>query len=232
MSPLSFGYSPSPFSSPLGPITFSLSEPPLPDPSSEQPRPPRRRFTLGVDVGQLTDFTALAVVERVADELRYECAHLQRLPLGTPYTEQVGEVASVYRRLCDLGQVRMFLDATGVGRALVDMFRRDGLVFKAVTLTGGNAIGEPRRGEISVPKRDLVATTKAMLQTGRLRVASRLPDAPVLVRELLAMDVTLSAAAHDSYGARSGDHDDLVLALSLALWGAEGCGRRRAQLVI
>jgi hypothetical protein len=40
--------------------------------------------------------------------------------------------------------------------------------------------------------------------------------------ELLHYRVTVSAAtAHESFDARSGAHDDLVLAVALALWAAE-----------
>jgi hypothetical protein len=40
------------------------------------------------------------------------------------------------------------------------------------------------------------------------------------VRELQAMRVSISPAGHDSYAARVGEHDALVLALDLALWAA------------
>ena len=39
--------------------------------------------TIGVDVGQRVDPTAIAVCERKDD--RYIVRHLERLPLGTPY---------------------------------------------------------------------------------------------------------------------------------------------------
>jgi hypothetical protein len=65
------------------------------------------------------------------------------------------------------------------------------------------------------------------LQAGRLKIASALPEAATLTKELqdFQMKITL-ATGHDSYGAwREGAHDDLVLALACALW----CGERRWQ---
>jgi hypothetical protein len=61
-----------------------------------------------------------------------------------------------------------------------------------------------------------------LLQTGRLKIASALPEAEVLVKELLAFQVKITSTAHDAYGAwREGVHDDLVLALALATWYGE-----------
>jgi hypothetical protein len=75
-----------------------------------------------------------------------------------------------------------------------------------------------------VPKRDLVSVVQVALQTERLKIASALPEAEALVRELQNFQVKISLdTAHDSYGAwRDGTHDDLVLAVALAVW----CGTR------
>ncbi len=54
-------------------------------------------------------------------------------------------------------------------------------------------------------------------------ISWRRVGAATLTRELLAFQVKISAeTAHDSYGAwREGAHDDLVLAVALALWAGE-----------
>ena len=53
-------------------------------------------------------------------------------------------------------------------------------------------------------------------------IASQLPDAQTLVRELLDMRVRISLSGHYTYGAwRQGAHDDLVLATALACWYAQ-----------
>jgi hypothetical protein len=76
-----------------------------------------------------------------------------------------------------------------------------------------------------VPKRDLVSGVQVAMQAGRLRVAPGLREWPALRDELANFRYTISESGHDSYGARSGKHDDLVLATSLAVWAAT---RRRA----
>jgi hypothetical protein len=71
-----------------------------------------------------------------------------------------------------------------------------------------------------VPKRDLVSSVLVAMQSGRLKIASSLPDAGVLVKELENFKVKIDPqTAHDSYSAwREGVHDDLVLSVSLAVW--------------
>ena len=47
-------------------------------------------------------------------------------------------------------------------------------------------------------------------------------DAEKFMKELMGMQVKVSAAGHDSYGSwREGEHDDLVLAATLGCWRAK-----------
>jgi hypothetical protein len=102
----------------------------------------------------------------------------------------------------------------------------------AIHITGGTSVNDDK-GITYVPKRELVGTVQVALQTERLRIASQLPEAAMLVRELQDFRVTITEAATDTYGGRQGSHDDLVLALALALWTAKkpqyvrwlSCGR-------
>jgi hypothetical protein len=59
-----------------------------------------------------------------------------------------------------------------------------------------------------------------LIMKKRLKIAPQLPEAQTLVREMQTFQVKISLdTAHDSYGAwREGTHDDLVLAVALALW--------------
>jgi hypothetical protein len=69
--------------------------------------PYRPWFIVGLDLGQATDYTALAVVERTfktdpADPnwriSDYAVRHLHRWKLGTPYTVIVADLAALARR--------------------------------------------------------------------------------------------------------------------------------------
>ena len=72
-----------------------------------------------------------------------------------------------------------------------------------------------------VPKRDLVSVVQVGLQNRTLKIAESLQLAETLSRELQNFTVKITDAANDIYGAwREGTHDDLVLAVALAVWKA------------
>ena len=190
-----------------------------------------REYFIGLDLGQAADFTALAIVERSCgnawDARQYAVRHLERWPLGTPYPLLVQEVAALMRRSPLNGHAKLLIDATGVGRAVTDLFRsgRLGAELIAITITSGLEVRGDDGDEYRVPKRDLVGVVSVLLQQSRLKIAKSLPEAPVLIRELQEFRVKISEAGRDSYGAwRDGTHDDMVLATALTLWYAEHGG--------
>ncbi len=73
---------------------------------------------------------------------------------------------------------------------------------------------------VYVPKRELVRGLVTAFENGRLKIAKGLPLAGALIDELQAFRVTLTAKGRDTYAARSGEHDDLVLAVALAVWAS------------
>jgi hypothetical protein len=184
---------------------------------------PCRRFVVGLDLGQAQDFTAVAVVHRSAGrDDAVQVPHLERFPLGTPYPAIVGRTAQLLATPPLRGQASLVVDRTGVGSAVVDLLAEAHLSPIAVTITGGDKVHRESKTRYSVPKRELVGCLQVLLQTGRLKIASALPEAELLVKELLAFQVKITASAHDTYGAwREGAHDDLVLALALAIWYGE-----------
>src|SRR5262249_2115352 len=118
----------------------------------------------------------------------YALRHLERFPPGTSYPAVVQAVKSLLRRP-PLPGAFLLVDQTGVGQAVVGMLA-DGLRrqvichFLPIPLTAGH---DPARGEsggLHLPKKELVGTLQILLQSRRLRVASTLPDAGTLVREL------------------------------------------------
>jgi hypothetical protein len=195
------------------------------------------QYVSGLDLGQSADHSALAVCRQVetTDPLAsgrlcwcYECCHLARWPLGTPYTtvgEQVGIGEQVRDLFCDdpLCGSTLAVDQTGVGRAVVDMLRglNLGCAVVGVTITGGE-LARQEALDWHVPKRALVSLLVSLLQSGRLRIAPALKLAPDLQRELAAFRVKQSASGHESFEAmRERDHDDLVCALGLSVWLGE-----------
>ena len=188
------------------------------------------QYFVGLDLGQSQDFTAIAVLERAelvgdwdpvmfawrkAIELRLR--HLERIPLGTPYTEVVERVVAVTRSADLEGRCQLIADATGVGRPVMDMLRRAGLGSSRlwpVLITGGD-LETQVDGHYRVPKRDLIVGLQLLLQRRGLLIALGMQYGPVLAQEMAEMRVKT-----EQYGAwREGEHDDLVLAVALACWG-------------
>lgn len=211
-------------------------------------------WTSGLDLGQAHDYTALACCEQQdgPDPARpgqrcwhYACRVLARYPLGTPYTtvgEQEGIAQLVSKRFArpPLQGTALAVDYTGVGRAVLDILRGTGIpaCLWPVTSTAGSVARQDGL-DWHVPKRDLIGNLLRLLQSDRLRIAKALPLAPVLEAELAAFRVKQRPSGHESFEAhREGDHDDIVLALAVAVWVGEhspsvrrgdvGHGRREA----
>ena len=198
-------------------------------------------FVAGLDIGQAADYTALAILQAVNPvEMRgvpvvepaiYSCRHLERFELGTPYPAMVDKVRQRLSTPQLRGRTALVVDATGVGAPVLDLLHLAGLNSIGVTIHGGENVVTVDGG-YRVPKRDLVAAVQVLLQQERLKVAERLPEAATLVTELTNFRYTLSAAGHDSYGAwRDGEHDDLVLAVALAVWVCECAPMARTEIV-
>jgi hypothetical protein len=190
---------------------------------------------LGLDLGQAKDFSALCVIECVRsvntwsgenEITNLNCIHLQRWKLRNPYPAIVADVVRMVNQIKPFqspnGKPVLAIDATGVGAPVVDLFKREKInaELKPIQIVGGANVSE-EFGMTRVPKRDLVSVVQVGLQNRTLKIASELPEADTLARELQDFTVKITDAANDVYGAwREGTHDDLVLALALALWNA------------
>lgn len=191
-------------------------------------------FFIGLDLGQSQDYTAECVVERKVintdcpvvgckeDPLvEFHVRHLKRYKLGTPYPKIVKTVEKLQKNKKLGGNAILVVDGTGVGAPVVDMFNMAGLAPYCIKIHGGdNMIREGR--EIRVPKRDLVMRLLVQFQKDRLKIAKGIKDADILIKELLNFKVKINPkTAHDSYAAwRESDHDDLVLAVAMAVYVA------------
>lgn len=187
--------------------------------------------TIGVDVGQKRDPTAIAVAEvdrRQISRDRTDChfiiRHLARLPLGTPYPAVAKEVARITARVRDqAGKTpTVFVDATGVGQPVLDLIQAEGIACRlfGVYFTHGDRCTEDGR-KVILGKAYLVSRLQNLLQSGRLHLP-RTAEAQVLASELLNYEIRVDENANNRYGAfRVGTHDDLVTALGLGAWNTD-----------
>lgn len=194
-----------------------------------------RQYFVGLDLGQAKDPTAVAVVERAEVEGDFDAAlrarrreielrlrRVERLPLGMRYPEVEEWVTEKVASVAKGGETELLVDATGVGRAVVDHLQKagPGCRMRAVMVTRGG-LGRSDEGFDYVPKRELILGLQSLLEYGELKVARGMHHVEELTRELGAMRVKLTAAGNEQYGAwREGEHDDLVFAVALACWGA------------
>jgi hypothetical protein len=187
-------------------------------------------YTIGLDLGQKQDHTAVSVLEwaetgdAVRDPVTYEwkrdrvmrLVHLERIGLGTAYPDIVNRAREILN-LPQLSGCTLVVDATGVGLPVVDLLRAAHLDCRIlpVTITGG--VGETSRASgYSVPKRDLVTGLQVLFESGKFQM----PDTPAtedLIHELAGMRAKPSRTGNWRY---EGTPDDLVLSLALAWWWA------------
>jgi hypothetical protein len=184
------------------------------------------RYTIGVDLGQSNDSTAIAVVrkiERFPDKPIFQVGHLSRVALGTPYPAIVVHAMDILLRPRFLGKTDLCIDITGVGKPCFDLFQGYGITPIGILITGGDSTS--RDGSIwRVPKINLVSRLQALLHDQRLHIHKDIPDATALVGELQNFRAEYSDSGYIRFNARSGKHDDLVLALAIALWRSNGDG--------
>lgn len=192
-------------------------------------------FFVGLDLGQAKDPSAIAVVERAElagewdgtvfarrREIELRLRRLERLPLGMRYPEVEEWVTRAMDALAPQGRCELVVDATGVGRPVVDHLRvaRMRCGMRAVMVTGGQS-ERSDAGFDYVPKRDLMAGLQVLFEYGELRITRSLKHLEALKKEMADMQVKVTPAGNEQFGVwREGEHDDLVFAVALACWGA------------
>jgi hypothetical protein len=207
-------------------------------------------FVIGVELGQVSDVTAIAVLESLTlPFLRSEEEHSRGWVSVNPVYQgpngnEVREHPPVKFALRHLERIPagvsypeivirveslhrqlkepvILLDGTGVGKAAVELFRRTGLSVSVFTLVAGDQVIQDG-SNYRIPKRDVISSTQVLLQTDRLKIARSLPHAALLARELVNFRFKVSHnGPEDALDWREGPDDDLVLALAIAAWEAE-----------
>lgn len=200
-------------------------------------------FVVGVDLGQARDFSTIiinevnfadrvhfqqTVFEPAPGELRREkvthhrLRHVERIPLGTPYPAVLDRVAAVLEGVPAMPRPAVLvMDATGVGRPVMDLARKQGLTPLGVTITAGGTETVERQ-DARVAKKILASTVAVALETNRLQVVAVGEHVETLRDELRAFRVKVTANQNESFESwREADHDDLVLGAALAIWAGE-----------
>lgn len=230
------------------PDVMPLNFAPAPPPPQTRDRPAQPvQFILGVDLGQSRDFTAVVVNEislvkrehltpdawqdvvKTEHFTQHRLRHVERVPLGTSYPDIVRLVRDRGLGLPAMPrEPALVVDATGVGRPVLDMMRSAGLHPFGVTITGGAGESVVRAGsDYRVAKRLLSMGVAVAPDTGRLAVTAPGEHRETLRSELSAFKVKVNPNQNESFESfREKDHDDLVLAAALAVWLGDKQGPR------
>ena len=188
-----------------------------------------RIVRVGVDFGFVQDPTAIVVVEpfiwvcedRGTEEVGYRVRYTERLPLGIDsisVCDRIEEIVTSLKERYTKATIEVFVDATGVGQAVKDLLRprilgKRSLLYPIVITSGQ----EPhwKRGTWYVPKESLIQKIAALLAAKRLQIPK---EEEPLIRELEILQIKTTAARRPKFEAPSGEHDDLVIALGMAVW--------------
>jgi hypothetical protein len=208
--------------------------------------PHRKSYVVGVDLGQSQDPTALCVIEH-ADGVTdpgsdYEVhtgitrslqkkaqqnrvIRMERPPLNTSYSGVVQHVKQLLDRDLlrgneDQKPAELVIDAGGVGRGVADMFRDAGMKPICVTITGGLETTCTGPNRYNVAKHALITDLDALIHhpDHPLRFSKHLREQAALAEEIADFTKNTRAAGRNTYEARQGRHDDMVLAVALAAW--------------
>jgi len=186
-----------------------------------------KTYVSGLDLGQTTDPTALAVLDHEWDakgRALSNVVHLERFPLGTSYTEIVKSIVERFSKP-PLRDSALAVDQTGVGRAVVDLLRYDRearYCLQPITITSGHQATRQEDFSWHVPKKDLIGKLLVAMESGRCKIGRRVPYADLLVKELQNFRTKITPAGNEVYSAwREGDTDDLLLAVAMSVWFGE-----------
>ena len=179
-----------------------------------------RRF-IALALGRARDHSAVAVLEaRGQEPVTYHIVYLGQQPLGTMYRAVVRWVEDVLDRFPHSPVV---VDVGGAGASVLELLRERGLDVRGVRITTGEHESRDQHGTFHVAKAVLAGLLDVV--TGARRLWTDPPDmkwASELQRQMRAFTRKQTLDGHARFEARTeAIHDDLVIALTLALWFAE-----------
>lgn len=156
---------------------------------------PGRRYTLGVDLGRVEDFTVLTVVDQSGSQVYFERFR------EISWERQFAAVRRVHTQY----GARVVVDATGMGGDMgSERLRKQGIAHTPFRFTNRS-------------KQALIDNLAMRIEGG----GARLMDIPVQTNELLAYQYEITPSRNVRMNAPDGGHDDCVVALALAFAGRQ-----------
>ncbi len=155
---------------------------------------PAHSYHIGADLARLRDWSVFIVLDTTTSKVVY----FERFnKLDWEFQKmRLANLADSYNN------ARIIVDATGVGDPIALDLQRMGLYVTAYKITS------------SEPKARLIENLKLRIEQKQITI----PDEPDLVRELESYEFFKTDSGRTCYEAPSGEHDDCVMSLALAVW--------------
>ncbi len=148
-------------------------------------------YVIGCDWGRSNDFTVFVVLD--IDEVKVVALERSK---RVDYALQCERLKALSERW---QPQQIIAEQNGVGQPIIEQLTRDGLRIEPFTMT--NAI-----------KTQTIESLALAFERGDIRI----PNDPVIIGELLGYQAERLPSGLLRYGARSGQHDDTVMALAMA----------------
>ncbi len=154
-------------------------------------------FVAGIDLAKENDFSVIMIIEASTSEIVF-VDRFRRLswPLQV---ERITKILTEYR-------VReTVIDATGVGDAVNDFLTEQ---YKGIV--------HPYKISGIEAKKQIIQNLQVLFERGQIKI----PKLEWLIKELEHYEYQVTKTGKYTYNAPEGQHDDGVIALALAAWGA------------
>lgn len=188
------------------------------------------RFHIGLDLGQHDPSGVVIIEDRQLPAMRDNGAALEKRQRSVVYADRIQNtryieiahhVAALTRRSPVADRWTLTVDATGVGRAFVEVLSELGIAHMPVQMVGGMSITNSGRFT-NVAKNLLITSLAGAFETQQLSIAADLPARNEFMVELESFQVKFSAAGNQIFdGGGDGHHADMVIAACLAWFRSE-----------
>ena len=158
---------------------------------------PGRQYVMGVDWGKMNDFTVLTVIDLMSTKV----VHIDRFS-EIDYIFQRGRLKNLWEKF---NRCAVVAEENSMGMPVIEELRREGIGVQAFHTSNAS-------------KANIIESLALAFERGEIRI----PRNDVLIGELLAFEGNKLASGMTRYAAPENMHDDMVMSLALAYWGASG----------
>lgn len=160
---------------------------------------PGAQYVMGVDLARLRDYTVIVVMDKLTKRVVY-MERFNQISWEVQY-HKIITVARQFRAL-------VMIDSTGIGDPIVQ------------TIQGAGINVQPYKIGGSASKQQLIEKTRIAIENKQILIPRNKYTMP-LISELKSYEYSFTDSGIIKYEAPSGKNDDCVIALCLAMWGAD-----------